>query len=272
MNLIKVLVSAAAAAFLSLGAAQAGQFNDGPYNDDGNQSSCSGGGGTSSCTPLQLTGTATNGAVRIWNFKCSGGLSAACADALPSNPNLINSGSHKTLVYSGLYTGGINFSDTSHDTIGAFIASAGGSFNATVSNTVKGLTLSTGFSNPPGCYSSCTPRGRVTIMEFTFTIASSQDLYIQHDDGVSVWDSTNTIDYLDSSNPTSVIISSVLLGAGTYNLWYAEVNGLPADLITCLVPHVDNTPVPEPLTLSLFGAGLAGAAALRRRRKVSTAA
>ena len=31
------------------------------------------------------------------------------------------------------------------------------------------------------------------------------------------------------------------------------------------------TPAPEPLTLSLFGAGLAGAAAIRRRRKVQKA-
>jgi hypothetical protein len=29
-----------------------------------------------------------------------------------------------------------------------------------------------------------------------------------------------------------------------------------------------NTSVPEPITIGLFGAGLAGAAALRRRRKV----
>jgi hypothetical protein len=34
---------------------------------------------------------------------------------------------------------------------------------------------------------------------------------------------------------------------------------------------VELTPTPEPLTMSLFGAGLIGAAALRRRKNAKTA-
>jgi hypothetical protein len=40
---------------------------------------------------------------------------------------------------------------------------------------------------------------------------------------------------------------------------------------TASFPTITTAPVPEPLTLSLFGAGLAGAAALRRRKKAQKA-
>ena len=44
------------------------------------------------------------------------------------------------------------------------------------------------------------------------------------------------------------------------------------DVVYAIAYKVRTESVPEPLTLSLFGAGLAGAAALRRRRKASKAA
>jgi hypothetical protein len=43
--------------------------------------------------------------------------------------------------------------------------------------------------------------------------------------------------------------------------------GAPAGIIVECLPGIDCVNVPEPITLSVFGAGLAGAAALRRRRK-----
>lgn len=53
---------------------------------------------------------------------------------------------------------------------------------------------------------------------------------------------------------------------------FAQVGGNPTGLYieynTAQSGLVDPAPVPEPLTLSLFGAGLAGAVAIRRRKKV----
>ena len=123
MSLFKVLIAGAAAAFLSLGTAQAGQIGS-DYHDYGHLPDCNGGGGGggggSNCTNVDMT----RGAVQIWNFKCSGGLSATCADALPGplNPKVITA----NRIYNGYYTGPINFSDNSTNTVKAFLNSAGG--------------------------------------------------------------------------------------------------------------------------------------------------
>jgi hypothetical protein len=61
---------------------------------------------------------------------------------------------------------------------------------------------------------------------------------------------------------TSSIINNVVFLFGTGP---ATVAGVPPG--NCPSCGVNNFPVPEPITLSLFGAGLVGAAALRRRRK-----
>lgn len=45
-----------------------------------------------------------------------------------------------------------------------------------------------------------------------------------------------------------------------------------ASLFSCEACGVNNIPTPEPITLSLFGAGLAGAVALRRRRRTDKVA
>lgn len=88
-----------------------------------------------------------------------------------------------------------------------------------------------------------------------------------------------------SSNPYSCLTSVTfdaanLNGDGSLTLFAYDDNdpigGCPACgdpsgfvLAGTLSPGGSLTSVPEPLTLSLFGAGLAGAVAMRRRKKVS---
>ena len=56
-------------------------------------------------------------------------------------------------------------------------------------------------------------------------------------------------------------------------IWTCNQAGGPGNAITCSGTfHATAPSLPEPLTLSIFGAGLAGAAAIRRRRKVRAAA
>lgn len=76
-------------------------------------------------------------------------------------------------------------------------------------------------------------------------------------------------------NPTGFEQIAVSLNGSTYNVDLHDWNDWDEQpdisfQLTCTTncsadPH--GTPVPEPLTLSLFGAGLAGAAAIRRRKK-----
>ena len=60
---------------------------------------------------------------------------------------------------------------------------------------------------------------------------------------------------------------------GAQEIWSCTQSGGPGNAISCSGTFNATRPtLPEPLTLSIFGAGLAGAAAIRRRRKARSVA
>ena len=70
---------------------------------------------------------------------------------------------------------------------------------------------------------------------------------------------------------TSELRSGTLVaGTNTLSFVGTDLTKLASDQ-TAFIDNVSVTAVPEPMTLSIFGAGLAGAAALRRRRKAAKA-
>ena len=77
------------------------------------------------------------------------------------------------------------------------------------------------------------------------------------------------------SSPNGTFATAMPLDAGTYLLFMGQFDASNFSVTdfnytwTLTVSDINGTPVPEPLTLSIFGAGLVGAAAMRRRRKKS---
>jgi hypothetical protein len=101
----------------------------------------------------------------------------------------------------------------------------------------------------------------------SFSIGAD-DMAFAYLDGVNVCD----LGGVHADTP-GTCTTPFLISAGSHNLdvFFVDINnvqsGLTFDVLTQGV--VSNPGIPEPLTLSLFGAGLAGAAAFRRRRKAS---
>jgi hypothetical protein len=71
-----------------------------------------------------------------------------------------------------------------------------------------------------------------------------------------------------AAQPTTAALSSLMIGPGTYDLWYAEVNGLPAVLQATATPLA--TPLPATLSLFAGGLGALGLLGWRRKRKTSS--
>jgi len=116
---------------------------------------------------------------------------------------------------------------------------------------------------------------QATVFRFTFTENVAETFSALHDDGISLFvagTETNNCtiascpgDLLPTSaaQPTGGRTDSVNIGPGTYDLWYAEVNGVPAVLQATSTP----TAVPDPASLTLLGSLTAGLGWLVRRRR-----
>jgi PEP-CTERM motif len=191
----------------------------------------------------------TYGAVSIWEAATPGAnLLSAEEQALPTNP--IRTNAH--LIYTGTFTGpasgNLDFGVTSGpDTVAAFLASGEGTFSGPVTGLHQ--TISAGNFSV------------FTLMEFAFTLAAPVTMTITHDDGFSIYNSTNTTALVSQPEPTTVIPDTFTLAAGHYNLWYGQANGLPAVL------NLQVNAVPEPATLAVIGIGMAGLGLARRSRR-----
>jgi hypothetical protein len=200
--------------------------------------------------------------VTVWQGIGNGVSTDPNNQALASNP-LANP---TALIATFTYTGGLNFlqdgNSNQDGSLATFIGSGGGSLNGCV-GTAAGCSSSSSLGT---AIVSSTNYGTTTLFEFTPTApVNAGSGIVIHDDGIGLYQPTGTlITALGDSAPTSAEDTNYILAAGSFDLFYVEANGLPAQLD---FEYTDSTTVPEPSTGLLFGTALLAFAFGLIRRK-----
>jgi hypothetical protein len=100
--------------------------------------------------------------------------------------------------------------------------------------------------------------GSLYVFTDTTPVAAGATLTITHDDGATVYDNGVALPGTTAGPTTAVTETVTVPTTGTITLVYARENGTPSILTES---------VPEPVTMSLLGAGLLGLGIARRSRR-----